>query len=732
MSPETEEVLRPNLHRSRGGRCSTPTVLQMEATECGAAALGMILAYHGRWVPLEELRLRCGVSRDGSNASSLLRAARQYGLVAQGFRQEPEDIFKRPFPMVVFWRFNHFLVLEGIRGDTVYVNDPAQGPTRMSLEEFDEGFTGVCLAFHPTSEFRKDKKMPGALTGVLSRLGATRWPLAFIALATLALIVPGLALPALTKVFVDDVLIQGNGSWVAPLLFGLGITAVMRSALTWLQQTFLARMEIKIALVQTTRFFWHVVTLPMAFFSQRYAGDIAHRVTSNDRVASLLAGQLATNAINVLTMMFYAAAMMLYDLQLTLVVFGMAVANLLALHLASRARVNSSRRLLKEEGKIAAVSVNGIHIVETLKANGAEGDFFARWSGNHANLLAAQQELGLVTHLLNLVPPLLTTLSILAILGLGGLRILDGALTIGGLVAFQSLALSFSRPINGLVQFGGDLQTIRGDVARLDDVLKYTPDERAVNGLYAREDEPPAPARGFISLDRITFGYNPHQPPLIEDFTLTLRPGQRVALVGGSGSGKSTIAKLACGLLEPWSGEIHIDERNLRQISPSHFKDVVSYVSQEISLFEASVRDNVTLWDATVEERDLTDALIDAAVHGSVVARPGRYDTPVEEGGRNFSGGQRQRLEIARALASNPAVLVLDEATAALDPVTEIEIEDRIRRRGCTCLVIAHRVSTIRDADEIVVLDRGHIVQRGRHDELLAQDGPYRALVTAG
>ena len=728
-----DPALRPNLRRRPGGRRAAPTVLQMETTECAAACLGMILAHYGRWVPLEELRVRCGVSRDGGNAARMLRAAREYGLVARGFRCARQDLFEVPFPMVVFWNLNHFVVLEGIKGDHAYINDPAEGPRRVSLEEFDEGFSDVCFGFRPGPEFRAGGARPNLWRGLYARFGQIRRPFAFACLAALALVIPGLAIATLIKAFVDDVLIRQSDSWVAPLLIGLALAALAGGALTWLQRDFLARMQTKLSIVTTARFFWHVATLPMLFFGQRYAGDISNRVASNDRVARLVSGEFAVNAINVLSMAFYAGVMLAYDAVLTLVAFAMVAANLLALRLASRARDDASRRLLREQGKVAGASVNGIQMIETLKANGAEGDFFARWSGIHANALGAQQQLGLVSALVNVVPPLLSLLLVVAILGIGGLRILDGALTIGGLVAFQSLVLGFSQPVAGLVQFGANLQTVRDDVARLDDVLNHAPDERTLRGVSGNESGATAPApRGFLDLERVTFGHNRMEAPLIEDFSLSLRPGRRVALVGRSGSGKSTIARLVCGLLTPWSGNVRIDHRDLNDVPSSRFAEIVSHVDQEITLFEGSVRDNVTLWDPTIEERDVIQALRDAALHDVVAARPQKYDAPVHEGGRNFSGGQRQRLEIARALARNPAVLVLDEATAALDPVTELEIDGHLRRRGCTCLIVAHRLSTIRDANEIIVLDRGRIVQRGTHDSLIAEDGLYRTLVTSG
>ena len=727
--PPRAETLKPNLHPRRGGRRAVPTVLQMERTECGAACLAMVLAHYGRWMPLEELRVRCGVSRDGTKALNIIRAAKALGMVTRGVRVKFRRLFEFRCPMIVFWNFNHFVVLEGFRGDRVYINDPAQGPRTLTRDEFDADYSDVCILLQPGPEFLKGGSRPSVLRGLLSRLGYARTPLLFVILATLALIIPGIALPTLLKVFVDDVLIPRSGTLMIPLMIGIGLTACLQAVLTWLQHMCLARMETKLAVVATTRFFLHLFTLPMTFFHQRYAGDVVARVMSNDKVAQMISSELAIGTVNLLTMVAYGGVMFSYDPALAVAVFGMVSFNVVALRAAARAREDDSRRLLKEQAKVAATSVNGLNMIETLKADGSENTFFARWSGQHTNAIQAQQSLGVRTSLLNVVPPLLSSLSTVAILGFGGYRVLEGVLTIGGLMAFQSLARSFSTPIEQLTQFSASLQTIVGDIGRLDDVLNHEQDEHTFEIDETAAVTAVPEVKRSLRLENVTFGYSTMAPPVVEDFSLEVLPGRRVALVGGSGSGKTTIGKLACRLVTPWSGSVRIADVDVKNVSPDQLGSMISYVNQDIVLFDGTVRDNVTLWNSQIDDQTVTQALRDAAILEEVMSRPGMYDTPVGENGCNFSGGQRQLLELARSLVINPDILVFDEATAALDPITEVLVDDNLRRRGVACLIIAHRLTTVRDADEIVVLDHGRIVERGTHEHLLARGGAYSALI---
>ncbi|MBD0282207.1 MAG: NHLP family bacteriocin export ABC transporter peptidase/permease/ATPase subunit [Thermoleophilaceae bacterium] len=709
-------------------RVHTPTVLQLEAVECGAAALAMVLAYYGRYVSLEELRAVCGVSRDGAKASNVVKAARSYGLEAKGVRTELSRLADLRVPAIAFWNFNHFVVVEGIGAKGVDLNDPASGPRRVSWEEFDASFTGVALVFEPGPEFAKGGERPSVVRGLATRLRGGAAGLVLCILAGFALTVPGLAAAAFLKIFVDEILVADASSWLLPVAGGLALTGLVAGALTWLQQATLLRLSTKLSLSMSTRFLSHALRLPMTFFTQRYAGHVVTRLNLNDLIAELLSSQLATSLLSLVTVVFYLGLMAHFDLLLTAITVVFAVANIAALHAVSRRRVDVNRRLVADTAKLQGIAIAGLQNIETVKATGAEPDFFARWAGQQAKVVNARQELGVPTQILAAVPALLAALTTAAILGFGGWRVIEGDLSLGTLVAFQALAAAFNAPIANLVALGSSLQEMAGNLANVDDVLRYPPEPDKPRRRAAL----PARLSGALELRDVTFGYSALAPPVIEGFSLRMRPGQRVALVGPSGSGKTTVSRLVCGLYRPLSGEILLDGVPRDEIPREILAASLALVDQDIVLFEATVRDTLALWDGTLPDASIVAAARDAAIHGDVVRRPGGYDRIVEEGGRDWSGGQRQRLEIARALAGDPALLVLDEATSALDPLVERQIDERLRARGCTCLIVAHRLSTIRDCDEIVVLDHGKVVQRGTHDELKAQAGLYATLIDDG
>jgi NHLM bacteriocin system ABC transporter peptidase/ATP-binding protein len=719
-------------------RVRTPTVLQMEAVECGAAALSITLAYYGRWVPLEELRVATGVSRDGAKASNIVKAARTYGMEAKGLKMEADEALRVPKPFTVFWNFNHFLVVEGQNDKYVYINDPATGPRRISHKEFEDGFTGVVLDMRPGSEFKKGGERRSLTRSLKSRLKGSESALAFIILVTLMLVVPGLLLPAFLKNFIDDVLTRGDNTWLLPILVGLALTAAFSSLLTYLQQRYLLRVRTKLAISSASGFFWHVLRLPVVFYTQRYVGDVASRVQSCHKLASLLSGPLSTAVSNNLTIVFYAAVMAVYSWILTLIAVGLAAINIAALTLVRRRLKDINTHLLNQQAKLVGASMVGVQAIETLKATGTESDFFRIWSGYQTQTINGQQSLGGTTQLLSAVPGTLSSLTGAIILGVGGLLIIQGELTIGGLIAFQSLMGHFSGPLQQLVGFGSQMEQVHGDLDRLDDVLRYDTDPLLHAGTS--DDAPEATGTeerrtgfrklsGELELREVSFGYDPLAPPLITGFNLHMRPGQRIALVGGSGSGKTTVTRLILGLYQPNAGTILLDGQPFQEIPRTVVTGSLGSVSQDISFFEGSVRDNLTLWDPTIPKAAVIRAAEDAMIHEEIASRPGGYESLVAEGNANFSGGQAQRLEIARALARDPTLLVLDEATAALDPITEKKVDDNLRRRGITCVIVAHRVSTIRDCDEIIVLDRGKIVERGNHDELMRLDGRYAQLV---
>ncbi len=711
-------------------RVKTPTLIQMEAVECGAASLGIIMHHYGCFISLEKLRYECGVSRDGSKASNILKAARRFGFEAKGFRREPEALKQMAFPLIIFWNFNHFLVLEGFSDNKAFLNDPAYGPRTVSIEEFDQSFTGIVLTIEPGADFKKIGTKPSIISSLKPRLAGNKLALSYLIIAGLALVVPGLIMPTFSRVFIDNVLVSGLESWIKPLLIGMGITALLLAGITTLQQHYLLRLETKLALSTSSRFFWHILRLPTVFFSQRSAGEIGNRVAINDTVARLLSGDLATTVINVMLIGFYAVLMAQYDLLMTAVGVGIALLNFIFLRYVGKKMATENQRLVQEYGKLIGTAMNGLQSIETLKASGAESDFFARWSGFQIKVANAEQRMGVLMTTLMAVPPFLMAVNTAAILGTGGLRIMEGTLTMGMLVAFQVLMQCFLAPVNQMINLGSSFQKAKGDMNRLDDVLNYpvVQESGESNELSCTEQ---VKLTGQLELHDVTFGYNTLEAPLIEGFSLTLTPGSRVALVGGSGSGKSTVAKVITGLYNPWSGEIRFDGKQRDELPQTLLSNSVAMVDQDISMFSGTIRENLTLWDDTIPEAQVLQAAKDAVIHDDIAARPNGYDCLIEEGGSNFSGGQRQRMEIARALTTNPSILILDEATSALDPMTEQLVDEHIRRRGCTCLIVAHRLSTIRDCDEIIVLDKGKIVERGTHYEMKDKGGPYSRLIHA-
>ncbi len=710
------------------GRVRTPTVLQLEAVESGAAALSIVLSYHGRFIPLEELRTACGVSRDGSKASSLVKAARSYGLVSRGYQKETGALGSLPLPLIAFWSFSHFVVVEGLGRRKVYLNDPATGPRTVSREEFEQGYTGVALAFWKTERFAPGGSRPSAWRSLARRLPQSRVPLLFLALCTLALVLPGVIAPVYARVFLDNILIADSLNWLNPLLAAMALTACVIVLLGWLQSDLLLRLHNRLGLTSTSRFLWHVLQLPMEFFAQRNAGDVCQRIEGNNQVAALLSGGLSITVVNLATIGFYAYLMFRYDVRLAAIGAAIALLNLALLRLVSRARTIENRRLALEQGKLSAVAVTGLQMLETLKATAGEHGFFSRWAGFQAKALNSSRELAESSLLLSTAPVLLGAVNAAAILGLGGLHIIDGALTMGMFVAFQMLMAAFLRPVTDLLDLGSNVQNLQGTLTRLDEVLAYPADPKI---FQAESEEGHLKLEGEIELRNVTFGYSRLDPPVVRNFNLHVKPGQRVAIVGGTGSGKSTVARIISGLYQPWEGEVLFDGKPRNDLPRSLITNSVALVDQEIALFEGTVRQNLTMWDSTIEDRVVLQAAKDACIHDDISERPGGYDLKIEEGGRNLSGGQRQRIDLARALTGNPRILILDEATSALDPRLEKAVDDNLRRRGSTLLIIAHRVSAIRDCDEIVVLQNGKIVQRGTHDAMIHGAGPYSALIQA-
>ena len=713
------------------GVAKVPIVMQLEALECGAAALTMILAYYEKWIPLEQVRSDCGVSRDGSNAKNILRAARSYGLVAQGYRYETEMLRKNgKFPCIVHWNFNHFVVLNGFKGNKVILNDPARGTYSVSVESFDKSFTGICLMFEPSENFEPGGKPKSMISFSKEKMRGAGVAVAFTVMTTVTMSLIGIINPAFSRIFIDRLLTGQNSEWLIPFIGSLAMLSIIQIVMAFIEAIYTARIGAKIDAMGSTSFMWKVLRLPMEFFTQRMAGDIQQRKGSNASVARTLADTFAPLVIEAGMMVFYLVVMIRYSLLLTMVGILSIVINMFLSRIISKKRVNITRVSMRDTGKLTGATVAGIEMIETIKASGAENGFFEKWSGYQASVNTQRVKYAKLNQYLGMIPSLVSAITNTAVLVIGVYLVMEGAFTVGMVMAFQGFLSSFTAPASQLIGAGQTIQELRTDMERIEDVMRY-PEDAACVDTPLDENAEYDKLSGMVELKIVTFGYSRLAEPLIRDFSMTLKQGSRVAFVGASGCGKSTLAKLISGLYQPWSGEILFDGKPQTAIDRSVFTGSLAVVDQDIILFEDTIANNIKMWDSSIEDFEMILAARDAQIHSDIMQRDGGYNYKLTEGGKDLSGGQRQRLEIARVLAQDPTIIILDEATSALDAKTEYDVVKSIKDRGITCIVVAHRLSTIRDCDEIIVLDRGRVVERGTHEELYALGGAYTKLVTS-
>ena len=715
----------------KSGVADVPVIMQLEALECGAACLAMVMAYYAKWVPLEQVRLDCGVSRDGSNAKNVLLAARNYGFEARGFRMDLEAVRQNAtFPCIIHWNFDHFVVLNGFKGNKAYINDPARGSLKVSMQEFDEAFTGVCIQIAPGESFEPSGRRKSTLSFVKKRLKGAGAAAAFVAITTVIAYLIEVINPAMSRVFFDRLLTGRNPEWLNGFIALLSLMCLIQLVVEWARTVYSLKINGKMAVIGSTSYMWKVLRLPMEFFSQRMTGDILQRQTTNATIAGALVDTLAPLLLNTIMMFFYLTLMLRYSPLLTMIGIISIIINVFAARYMSSKRVNVMRVQMRDEGKLASATLTGISMTETLKASGAESGFFRKWSGYQASVNTQNVKYAHVNARLGIIPSFIATVANYMVMLIGVRLAMDGNFTLGAISVFQGFLTSFMSPAETLISAGQTIQEMRVQMERVEDVMEY-PTDPMIKEETVSEDVDYAKLKGQVELRHVSFGYSRLGKPVIKDFSMSIAPGGRVAIVGPSGCGKSTLSKLISGLYQPWSGEILFDGKPIEDIPRPVFTGSLAIVDQDITLFEDTIGNNIRMWDNTIQDFDVTLAARDAQIHDDILQRSGGYQGKLSENGKDLSGGQRQRLEIARVLAQDPSIIILDEATSALDAKTEYEVVKAIKDRGITCIVIAHRLSTIRDCYEIVVLEKGEVVERGTHKELYAKGGAYTELVTS-